>query len=407
MSFARNITLDIVKKAIQGKDEFRIFERDGFVVVDYLITKADTFMHEDPELQKVLRELRGIAFSADGSHVISRPYDKFFNIGEKEETLLSNLDFTQHHVVLNKLDGSMIRTIPVYDGKSFRLGTRAGLTSVSMQAEKFWVRPENYSRYQALFKWCEEMDATPIFEYVGPSNRIVLHYEQEDLILTAVRNRMTGEYVDYQNLKDFGQYHDEINVVQVLFDSSENLTDRIAKLEGLEGAVVRFENGLQVKCKADDYVDKHRAVSQLKLEKDVLKLIFTNALDDVLPILNEDVRKQVEQYRSKVVEKAAEFEVRLYEKYKVICDTIDKELMQNYNGDESENDREVRKQFALAIQGNGRYQRDSKFLFNLLKNGEVDVPEFIVSKCGTQATVESIRHIIGTQKLWEISNDAD
>lgn len=99
------LTLDLVKKAIEGKDEFRIFERDGFIVVDYMITKQDTFMHEDPELQKVLRELRGIAFSVDGQCVISRPFDKFFNIGEKEETQLSNIDFTQPHVVLNKLDG--------------------------------------------------------------------------------------------------------------------------------------------------------------------------------------------------------------------------------------------------------------------------------------------------------------
>jgi RNA ligase len=400
MSFARNITLDIVKKAIQGKDEFRIFERDGFVVVDYMITKADTFMHEDPELQKVLRELRGIAFSADGSHVISRPYDKFFNIGEKEETLISNLDFTQPHVVLNKLDGSMIRTIPVYDGKSFRLGTRAGLTSVSMQAEKFWVRPENYERYLNFFKACEEINQTPIFEYIGPSNRIVLYYEKEDLILTAMRNKESGEYVPYWSMEGFA--YDEkwmIPCVEPLFDSSENLTDRIAKLQGLEGAVVRFENGLQVKCKADDYVDKHRAVSQLKLEKDVLKLIFTNALDDVLPILNEDVRKQVESYRNNVVTKANEFEVRLQEKYANIYGEVVKVA--------SEYSHDFRREFAKAVLANERYKRDSKFLFNMLDGKEVDVPEFIVSKCGTQATVESIRHIIGTQKLWEIPNDAD
>jgi RNA ligase len=400
------ITLDLVKKAIEGKDEFRIFERDGFIVVDYMISTSDTFMHEDPELQKVLRELRGIAFSADGQRVISRPYDKFFNIGEKEETFLSNIDFSQPHVVLNKLDGSMIRTIPVDDGKAFRLGTRAGITSVSMQAEKFWVRPENYERYKKFFEICDIVALSPIFEYVGPNNRIVLHYEKEDLILTAIRSKESGEYINYSRMVDMANAAN-ISVVGLLFDSSENLTERIAKLQGLEGAVVRFENGLQVKCKADDYVDKHRAVSQLKFEKDVLKLIFTNALDDVLPILNEDVRKQVESYRSKVVEKASEFESRLYEKYQTICKSIDADLMQNYNGDESANDREVRKQFALAIQKNDRYVRDSKFLFNLLKNGEVDVPDFIVSKCGTQSMVDSIRHIIGTQKLWEMKNDED
>lgn len=396
------LSVDIVKKAIEGKDEFRIFERDGFIVVDYMITKADTFMHEDPELQKVLRELRGIAFSADGQRVISRPYDKFFNIGEKEETFLSNIDFTQKHVVLNKLDGSMIRTIPVdctteFVGgvgytKAFRLGTRAGITNVSMQAEKFWVRPENYARYQALFEACEAMNATPIFEYVGPSNRIVLYYEQEDLILTAIRFRLSGEYVDYQNLKDFGAEHD-INVAEPLFDSSENLTERIAKLQGLEGAVVRFETGFQVKCKADDYVDKHRAVSQLQNEKDVLKLIFTNALDDVLPILNEDMRKQVESYRTKVVDASEMFEHNLHAKFSKIMVDVGAE-----GG---------RREFAEVVLSNERYKRDSKFLFNMLDGKEINVPDFIVSKCGSQSAVDSIRHIIGQHKLWKIGSEEE
>jgi tRNA splicing ligase len=103
--FARNINLELIKKAIEGKDEFRIFERDGFIIVDYMITKEDTFHHSDPELQLVLRELRGIALSADGQKVISLGYHKFFNIGEKPETQLSKIDFNENHVVLDKLDG--------------------------------------------------------------------------------------------------------------------------------------------------------------------------------------------------------------------------------------------------------------------------------------------------------------
>lgn len=290
---------------------------------------------------------------------------------------------------------SMIRTIPFYDGDnvSFRLGTRAGITSVSMQAEKFWVRLENYERYKEFFEYCERANCTPIFEYVGPNNRIVLHYAQEDLILTAVRNRMSGSYWQYDQMSQIGGSF-RINVVEPLFDSSENLTERIAKLQGLEGAVVRFENGLQVKCKADDYVDKHRAVSQLKNEKDVLKLIFNNGLDDVLPILNEDVRKQVEQYRSNVVEKANEFGSRLLLKFDAIVKSV--EPSEHY-----------RRDFAQAILANERYKRDSKFLFNLLDGKDVDIPDYIVSKCGTQSSVDSIRHIIGTQKLWEMPNDHD
>lgn len=395
--FARNITLDQVKEAIKDKTEFRIFERDGFVVVDYVITTATTFEHDDPELKMVLQELRGIAFSADGKTVISRPYHKFRNIGECAETQLSNIDFDKHHVVLHKEDGSMIRTIPVEGG--FRLGTRAGITSVSMQAERFWVKSENYERYKAFFENMEMRDMTPIFEYVGPNNRIVLYYSEETLILTGLRYRHTGEYLEYPYMVTLAKEF-KIPCVKPLFDSSENLLERVAVFKGLEGGVVRFDNGFMVKVKADDYVDKHRAVSQLQNEKDVLKLIFGNNLDDVLPILSDDVRKQVEDYRSKVVESSQLFAERLQEKYEAIMESLAGEI-QEY---EEFNEKMLRRDFALEVNANERYKRDSKFLFKMLDGKEVDIPEYVISKCGSQSGVDSIRHIIGQHKLWQIEN---
>jgi RNA ligase len=391
MSFVSNINLETIKEAIKDKEEFRIFERDGFIVVDYMITKPDTFNHTDPLLQQALRECRGIAFSSDKKKIISLGYHKFFNINEKEETLLSNIDFEIPHVVLNKLDGSMVRVIPVDNGEgnvAFRLGTRAGITSVSMQAERFWVRKENYNRYLNLFIDMEKDDYTPIFEYVGPSNRIVLFYEQEDLILTAIRKRSTGEYVSYSSMTNIANFFG-ISVVEPLFDSSENIVERVSKLQDLEGAVVRFENGTMYKMKATEYVDKHHAVSQLKLEKDVLKLIFTNNLDDVLPILNEDVRKQVESYRDKVVEASEVFENRLREKFDGLVKSVGPS--ENY-----------RRDFANAVLANERHKRDSKFLFNMLDGKELDIPKYIAEHATTQSNVDSMRHIIGTHKLWQI-----
>lgn len=401
MTVIENLNLDMVREAIVDKEEFRIFERDGFVVVDYMITKADTFMHDDPQKQLILRELRGIAFSADGSKVVSRPFHKFFNIGEKEETLLANVDFSLPHTVLNKLDGSMIRTIPVDDGKAFRLGTRAGITNVSMQAENFWARPENYERYKKFFEVCEKIEVTPIFEYVGPTNRIVLHYAEENLILTAMRGKKKGSYMPYAGLVEAMNKYG-IPIVQPLLDDhdmmSSDITSVVSKLQDLEGVVIAFTGGLMLKCKADDYVDKHRAVSQLKFEKDVLKLIFTNNLDDVLPILSEDVRKQVEGYRSKVVSHASEFEVRVYDKYEAIFDTFSEEI-------QDADDKVLRREFALAVGSNERWKRDGKFLFNLLDGKGINIPDFIVSKCGSQTGVDSIRHIIGEHKLWQLNVD--
>jgi T4 RnlA family RNA ligase len=322
--------------------------------------------------------------------------NKIVSQSKRYDIQTSTANFFANEILVHN---SMIRTIPVNGGEQFRLGTRAGITNVSMAAEKFWVRPENYERYQTFFEECEDEGLTPIFEYVGPNNRIVLHYAEENLILTAIRERESGEYMQYDDMVGMSSALD-IPYVEPLFDSSENLVDRVAKLQGLEGCVVRFEDGFMVKCKADDYVDKHRAIGQLKFEKDVLKLIFTNNLDDVLPILNDDVRKQVETYRSKVVEASQNFNERLHEKYDQIFDSFS-EAIQDLD------ERDFRREFALAVNGNERWKRDGKFLFNMMDRKEIDIPAYIVSKCGSQAGVDSIRHIIGVHKLWNMVSEEE
>jgi uncharacterized protein YqhQ len=39
-------------------------------------------------------------------------------------------------------------------------------------------------------------DITPIFEYVGPHNKVVISYEEENMILLAARENVSGTYLD-------------------------------------------------------------------------------------------------------------------------------------------------------------------------------------------------------------------
>ena len=132
--------LNDVRAAIEPYDEFRIMEKDWYTVVNYVVSKEDTFLplaHAPGEDYSawLRRECRGLIFDEYGN-LISRPYHKFFNVGEKAETQSNKIDLTQPHVILEKLDGSMIRPIPTPDG-SFRLATQAGITDVAMNAVVF------------------------------------------------------------------------------------------------------------------------------------------------------------------------------------------------------------------------------------------------------------------------------
>jgi hypothetical protein len=58
----------------------------------------------------IAAECRGIVFSPEGK-ILSRRYHKFFNLEEKG--YLSKIDFSQPHIILEKLDGSMVGKLPI------------------------------------------------------------------------------------------------------------------------------------------------------------------------------------------------------------------------------------------------------------------------------------------------------
>jgi RNA ligase len=185
---------------IEGREEFIVAEREGYTIINYVVPMADTFNmypggYDGPlstyDLGGVMRrECRGLIFDDDG-YLMSRPFHKFFNINERDETQAHAVDMTQPHVIMEKMDGSMIRPILV-DGY-LRLATKMGVTNVAMQAEE-WLAAQD----PALKDWmrkCVEDSVTPLFEWVSPFNQIVLAYEEADLVYLGTRCNTSGWYM--------------------------------------------------------------------------------------------------------------------------------------------------------------------------------------------------------------------
>lgn len=187
--------LDDVLPAIEGRSEFIVAEREGFTVVNYVVAMDDTFPPVNDKNSAIRRECRGIIFDQKTGIILRRPLIKFFNINEREETQLNNLNFNFPHKVFTKLDGSFIAPFEKgLDSNNFCFGTKMGETDVSKQVENFVNKHPNYLKFSC---WCIDNKITPTFEWTSRQQRIVIDYPEDKLTLIACRHMITGKFLEF------------------------------------------------------------------------------------------------------------------------------------------------------------------------------------------------------------------
>lgn len=367
-------TLDEARAVLATKPEFGIYERDFGWVIDYNVSLFDTFVGATDRDTLILQNLRGTCFNHAGK-IIRLPYHKFHNLNENPAYAAANYDFAALHTIQEKLDGSMIAPVP-YANKTFRLGTRAGVTDVAMKAERFIAIQEPCTRsdYRDFIFQCLADNMTPIFEYCARDQRIVIDYSTSALVLTSIRDNETGKYFDIHN--HAGYVPDRVKIVRQVYTNDGSISDFAAvikELQGQEGVVIKFADGRFVKIKGDDYCLKHRALDGLRFEKDVLQLVLKNELDDVLPLVADDVKERLTQYRDSVFNR---------------LELARQELMGVWDRHSTA---PTKKEFAELI-------KDSPYktgLFKLWDGKEYSLVDFVLTKCSTQTAVDDVRWLIG------------
>jgi RNA ligase len=262
---------------IEGRSEFIVAEREFGTVINYVVSMADTFDMTGPDDLggAIRRECRGIIFDTEG-RIMSRPFHKFFNVNEKEETQMHKLelDMLFDHVIMEKMDGSMIR--PVRLNGMVRLATKMGITDIAIEAEKL-LTPEQY-------EWLEDTmsdNLTPIFEYIAPTNKIVIEYSEPKLVLLAMRGNFSGKYV----MPNFAPFEIVPQYGSVEGGLSEYIA-RAREMQGREGDIIRFANGHMLKIKNDWYVRIHKTKDLIRSDRNIADIIVNEQLDDVLPLLD-------------------------------------------------------------------------------------------------------------------------
>jgi RNA ligase len=277
-----------VLPAIEGRDEFVVAVKEGYTVINYNVMMADTF--DCP----IRRELRGIIFDNESGDILRRPFHKFFNVNEREETQDHVVDLSQEHRILEKLDGSMIAPFMIWPGEMV-WGTKMGATDVAKPVEEF---VEAHPNYRQFAKFVISRGYTPIFEWCSRKQRIVLDYKEDRLILTAMRDITTGRYMSRDIMANTADMY-FIPMVRE-FEPQTDMKAFVDYVRDLEGFVVRFSDGHMLKLKCHWYLQIHKAKEAILQDRNIVELILDEKLDDVKAHLPQEDRDRLSQFEEQL-----------------------------------------------------------------------------------------------------------
>jgi len=269
--------------AMVGRPEFAVCRHPGTNLASlcYNISERDSF---DSPLR---RELRGVLINTDTNEIILRPFHKFFNVGEKAESQLPVVRAMypkrkQGYCIEHKSDGSMVAAT-IYQG-SLLVATKRAL-----------VKDPFYNRAIPVVRAIREDlgEVTVIFERVykklGPDHQHLLEYDEDHLVLLAIRDNVTGEYKDIYEWEENSDFNLQVETGYIrlkdfdVFKDFDELMEAQRTRENFEGWVLHV-HGKMFKLKTDWYIKRHHLVGNLS-ERSIAKLVLGENIDDALAYL--------------------------------------------------------------------------------------------------------------------------
>eukprot|EP01127_Copromyxa_protea_P022600 TRINITY_DN8192_c0_g1_i1.p1 TRINITY_DN8192_c0_g1~~TRINITY_DN8192_c0_g1_i1.p1 ORF type:complete len:445 (+),score=96.80 TRINITY_DN8192_c0_g1_i1:55-1389(+) len=313
--FVQNIDISDVREAIAGRDDFReVRYSDHSVFVYFLGLAKDIF--PDPNtapdqrtklMWQLRRECRGLVFDNEGK-VIARRFHKFFNVNEQPETQQSLIDLTKPFLITEKLDGSLIS--PFWTEGKLRFATKQGVTDTTTFVE-LYVSKSSAPYVEFSESWIAK-GWTPIYEYCSPDRPIVISYSEESLKLLALRNMVTGEYLDYFEMREEARKEgipftqawlpEELGIDISDRNNFESFEKVVKSKQNMEGFVIRFEDGMMLKIKTNWYFDLNHSLDKIKScsERHLWKSILEEKYDDIKSFLPNKLREATDAFSNEL-----------------------------------------------------------------------------------------------------------
>lgn len=235
-------------------------------------------------------EMRGLTFifNEDGSlfkrHLLLQ---KFFNLNQVTDTQYSEVKDYKIKYINNKEDGSIASFVRLPNGKVLGKSKMSFESDQALGMNRIY---KNNKDLKSFVDWALDHDIVAVFEYVAPTNRIVLRYTDEELILLRLRDNKNGHYLD------INEHLDKIGSVKVAkFEDNVNLDELIElanTTEDKEGWIVQFEKDHLIdfiKIKTSWYCELHGLLTNdLYRENILVGYILDDKIDDILGQIPED-----------------------------------------------------------------------------------------------------------------------
>jgi len=286
---------------------------------------------DSPKFNPMVDECRGLILNLYDYSVLSRPFDRFYNLGEGDTG--KDVDVSKM-TVLDKEDGSFIQ---VYFNGKWNVGTRKmafaeGTAVTGTVFRDLFINTIGLPVEKLMDGF--NPNFTYIFELCTPENRVVKRYEKPTVYLIGAREKFLGYYSSYDTLcqivKDLKKRNANVEVPKkYTFTSFSDIKIALNELPELDEGFVCWNefNGFRIKIKSPTYVAIHHLRNNGELSpKNISVLVFANEYSEYLSYYPED--RQFFQPYIDAYERMKNDIKEIYNKYKDI---------------------EVQKDFALSI----------------------------------------------------------
>lgn len=238
---------------------------------------------------------RGLIMHATTGEIVARSFDKFFNW--RAQQYFTNAPIVR---VMEKLDGSLGILYRQHDG--YAIATRGDLNNPQTK----WAN----QKIQHFDLADLPLEYTLIFELIYPKNRVIVDYgHRDELVLLAIRNRFTGEYLAWEQVGKIAQTYGFSLPQCYEFKQVEDILTQTAQLDGnAEGYIVEFADGQFFKFKGQRYVELAQMEIGLSF-KSVVEAVYHDQLEKLKAKMPEEFLGQIDRW----VEEIQQVTTQLYE----------------------------------------------------------------------------------------------
>ena len=261
---------------------------------------------------------RGLFFDVKKNKIVARSYDKFFNLGEREDTQVDSLKKTlKFPVVSYQKDNGFLGILSMNNGKLFYASKS---TNESDFAKWFQEIVESTLDVSALKNILKNEKMTMVFEVNDPLNdpHIIEYKKRHVVLLDIVHNKETFSKIPYTQLRGIAKkINAKVKKQEIVLKNWKDFINWYNKVNNednlLEGYVLEDSNGFMFKIKLPYYsfwkymrtvrdrLRKGKDVSDDSIKSKGYKLFFVKYLRKLSEKdLEKDIISLRKQYYKKI-----------------------------------------------------------------------------------------------------------